>query len=67
VIDGAAALHLIRDEAIALVEEQNAKFLALGERGRRAAIIENIAERGQLLAVAKRAAREPPRRRLDDL
>jgi hypothetical protein len=32
VIDGAAALHLIRDEAIALVEEQNAKFLALGER-----------------------------------
>jgi hypothetical protein len=46
VIDRAATLHLIGDQAIALVEEKNAEFLALGQRYGGAAIIENIAERG---------------------
>src|SRR4051794_26566850 len=65
VIDRAATLHLIGDQAIALVEEKNAEFLALGQRYA-AAIIENIAERGKLLAATQRAAHEPSRRRLDD-
>lgn len=66
VIDRAATLHLIGDRAIALVEEKNAEFLALGQRYGGAAIIENIAERGKLLAATQRAAYEPSRRRLDD-
>ena len=66
-IDRAGLLHLVGDEAIELVEEENPKLLSLGERHGGAAIIENVAERGKLFSAAKRAAREPSCGGFDDL
>ena len=47
VIDGAGALHFVGDQAVALVEEQDAKFLAVGKGHRGAAIIDDLAPRAE--------------------
>ena len=41
VIDGAGLLHFVGDELVALVEEQDAELLLVGEGLRRAAVVEH--------------------------
>ena len=42
VVDRAGLLHLVGDQRVLLVEEQDAELLALLERHRRAAIVEHL-------------------------
>ena len=47
VVDGAGLLHLVRDQLVALVEEQDAELLLVGERHRGAAIVDHVVPRRQ--------------------
>ncbi len=67
VIDGAGLLHLIGDELIALVEEQQPEllFILIGHRG--AAIVDHAGPGRQHGALLHLAARDPARRCVHDL
>lgn len=66
-VHGSVALHFIRNEKIALVEKQDSELFTLCESHRGAAIVEHVLPRSEEGAFADGAARQPPRRGLDDL
>ncbi len=57
VIDGAGLLHLVGDQAVLLVEEQDTELLAVLEGHGRAAIVEKLRPVGQDLTATHLAAR----------
>src|SRR6476646_10788531 len=65
VIDGAFLLHVVCDDLVALVEEQNAELLLGLEAHRGAAMVEHLAPRGEPLQHL--AAQEPKRCRAHEL
>ena len=67
VVDGAGLLQLVGDELVALVEEQDAELLLVGERHGGAAIVEHRRPGRQHRPLLDLAAREPAGRRLHDL
>src|SRR5665647_1154506 len=46
-VDGAHLLHLVRDQLVALVEEQDAELLLVGERHRGPAVVDHVVPRRQ--------------------
>src|SRR4051794_34695356 len=67
VIDGAGLLHLVGDELVALVEEQQAKLLLLGRRHAGAAIVDHLVPGRQRVAIVDPALGDAMRRRREQL
>ena len=67
VVDGARLLHLVGDQRVALVEEEQAELLLVHEGHGRAAIVEHRGPGREDRALGHRALGEAPRRGLDDL
>ncbi len=67
VVDRADALHLVGDQGVALVQEENAKFFAVGIGHGGAAIVGHRREGREHGALFQRAARKAAGGRLDDL
>src|SRR3954453_7136774 len=67
VIDGAGLLHLVGDELVALVEEQQAKLLLLGERHAGAAIVDHLVPGRQRVTAVDPALGDAMRRRREQL